>query len=160
MKHLLIPYYIFKWNVVTSKTLLQQGKTPNTFCAKVAKSSKSCVQRSCAEVAKVAKVQRSCAEVAKVAKVQRSCAEVAKVAKVQRSCAEVAKVAIEPETEQIEPETEQIEPETKVQRSCAEVAKGAKSYKVARSYAKNRKRRTKSRKSHTSKAAARQSEQP
>jgi hypothetical protein len=43
-KDLLIPYYIFKWNVVTSKTLLQQGKTPNTFCAKVAKSSKSCTK--------------------------------------------------------------------------------------------------------------------
>jgi hypothetical protein len=56
MKHLLIPYYIFKWNVVASKTLLQQVKTAYSFCAKLQK------------VAKVARTAKSHTKVARTAK--------------------------------------------------------------------------------------------
>jgi hypothetical protein len=62
LKHLLIPYYIFKWNVVASKNVCWTGKTAYSFCAKVAKSStksRKSPTQSCEKLQKFTKVAES-----------------------------------------------------------------------------------------------------
>jgi hypothetical protein len=88
MKHLLIPYYIFQRDTVTTKTLLQQVKTPRSNSQKFAKVAKS--SRKLKSCTKSAKVQQSC----KSSRNLRKAHEIGKkVAKVHEICERRTKVA-------------------------------------------------------------------
>jgi hypothetical protein len=88
MTHLLIPYYIFKWNTVTIKPLLQQVKHPTHFPRKLQKVQK--VARKVATRKATPKVARSC-KIAKATRCTKSSKSRPKDAKVTRSCTKSSK---------------------------------------------------------------------